>query len=218
MKNQSGFTLIELLVVIAIIAILAALLLPALNRAKDSARTAYCLNQLRQVGLATRLYADENGDVFPRSQHSAFAHRELPWERALAPQFNKAGTDSATLSNLAATIYRCPADRAPPPRISYGLNVYFELEVLEESPIDYRRVTLIPKPSATVAFAEVVGDIDHLMAQDWITRQDAEGEVAFDRHQHRSNFTFVDGHSRKLPLKQTFEPPELNLYHPGKAR
>ncbi|MCS7338003.1 MAG: DUF1559 domain-containing protein [Verrucomicrobiae bacterium] len=84
-KSARGFTLIELLVVIAIIAILAALLLPALNAAKERARRIKCINNHRQLGIALLSYASDNNENLPRVPNDKFSGdwpHDLPWDFA----------------------------------------------------------------------------------------------------------------------------------------
>jgi prepilin-type N-terminal cleavage/methylation domain-containing protein/prepilin-type processing-associated H-X9-DG protein len=211
-----AFTLIELLVVMAIIAILAALLLPALARARQSARSTQCLSQMRQIGLAVCLYADDNGDEFPRSQHSAFTHAQPTWGRALAPQL---GLDAATWTNLLRSLYHCPSDRRTN-GWSYGLNVYFELgpeDDYEGKPQTWRRAGAVPRPSGTVLFAENASAADHIMPNFWTAAQDAV-DVASRRHGRRSNYAFVDGHAAAHDFKTIYEPTQqVDHWNPARA-
>jgi prepilin-type N-terminal cleavage/methylation domain-containing protein len=108
---RGAFTLVELLVVIAILGVLTSLLLPVIGRSKSKAHNAVCVGQLRQLGIATRLYADENENVLPIAEllPSMPVDASAPRPRicdVLGPYVGKVKSGTNSLP-----VFHCPADR-----------------------------------------------------------------------------------------------------------
>ena len=139
-RRQRGFTLIELLVVIAIIAILAALLLPALSRAKGKALQISCLSNLKQLQLCWQMYADDSNGVLPLNPKNSGGNAWIQGDVSKPLEAtNVALLQSGLLFpyNKNTDIYRCPADNLPDKRStpailfrirSYAMNCYMSGE------------------------------------------------------------------------------------------
>ncbi len=102
-NRHKGFTLIELLVVIAIIALLMGILMPALSKARKQGRDVYCLGNLKQLGVALQMYAQEFDDFIPR----ALDHQKAKWPFVFMPFLGEQYRDAKNYRQV--DIYQCPS-------------------------------------------------------------------------------------------------------------
>ena len=213
---QNGFTLMELLVVIAIIGILAAMLLPALQRSKLSAQRAVCANNLKQVGLAVKMYADDHAGVLPGATRPPVNY----WKTNGIDIWNvykslvKSYAGLAGASSPADQVFACPADKF----YNTGILGSFTNAPLHEqahsdfSSYDFNTGNLRMSSKARKSlFPGIAGFKESSIAEPaktvlvgempaWIPFSWHQPRSGFQFNDARSQITFVDGHVNYLPI------------------
>ncbi len=215
-----AFTLIELLVVIAIIAILAAMLLPALSKAKGRAQASACLNNCKQWGLAFKMYADDFEDQVPEEGNTIVpiidpANIDSAWYQVVAPFIKQPKMSELYQQNLpplpsSKIIYSCPT--APPPDktvfpagptfakafFMYGENGRICINKSTRAGGPNTKLSTIPKPSDTILLAEVDGNSPTGGA----AQSNVTAQYAIARHDQRGNFSMADGSARSAKTNE----------------
>ncbi len=224
MKRTAGFTLLELLVTIAILGVLAALLLPALARARERAQTAQCVGNLHQFGLASQMYWDDHEGTTFRYRGDSTENGDVYWfgwlERGPEGQRAFDPTQGALWSYLACKqVAVCPALRITAPDFKpkalggaggYGYNLFLSAPV-GDPPV---RVLSLRTPSALAIFADSaqVNDFqppaspDRPLLEAFYYLNTTEPTVHF-RHGFRAGVLMCDGHvSRERPDPASLDP------------
>jgi prepilin-type N-terminal cleavage/methylation domain-containing protein/prepilin-type processing-associated H-X9-DG protein len=161
-RRRVAFTLIELLVVIAIIAILAAMLLPALARAKERAKAVQCMNDMKQILLGSKIYADENEDGLPPYGISGIPPSTFIVVKSGVNLSNDRGWPDTLLPYVGknTNVFNCPANPAGT-RLNIGINLNLARSVWGYAGVpapggygDPIKSTDIKRPSTTVYYAD----------------------------------------------------------------